>query len=304
VRTLATLPLAALVMGCATLPEEPVARALYVDLRKAEELSSDTGWVVDRIQLESNAEDVLRSACQVDAVQRDQLDAWISGQIALHGGSAEEAYRKHGKDLGAASTLLTLERTRALLRYAQAHAGADCPFWIEPDPEFAGVQGDADRFVVLAETIGYGSAVLESDEAAIGGGGGGRLLFAHGLGPEVTLALGGEVGGSGAFVENDSGGRSIDTTFSAAIPVLVRLTRFSRVLDFELAPVFRFNPDEDALPPGGRAAMGVGLTTLRASAFMPYAVLWLGYEFHPENDTGPADHSIHAGTRVGVDWDP
>ena len=58
------------------------------------------------------------------------------------------------------------------------------------------------------------------------------------------------------------------------------------------------------LPPGVRASLGVGLTTMRASAFMPYVVLWLGYEYHPTIPNSPEDHSLHIGTRVGVDWDP
>jgi hypothetical protein len=290
--------------GCATLPEQPAERALYIDLHKAVELSESAGWVVDRVQLERNAEDALRSACQVDPALRDDLDAWITGQIALHGGPAERLYREHGDDLGAADGVLSLERTRALLRYADSHAADDCPFWLEPSRDFEGVQGDADRFVLLAETIGFGSLAIESDQAALGGGGGGRLLFAHGIGPQFTFAFGGEVGGVGAFTVNEKGGRSLETTFTAAVPLLLRITRFSRVLDLELTPIVRLNPDLDVFPPGVRASAGVGLLTMRASAFMPYVVLWLGYEYHPAIGASPEDHALHIGTRVGVDWDP
>ena len=87
------------------------------------------------------------------------------------------------------------------------------------------------RFVLLAETIGFGSLVIEGGDAALGGGGGGRLLFAHGIGPQLTFAFGGEVGGVGAFTVNDKGGRSLETTFTAAVPVMLRWTRFSRVFD-------------------------------------------------------------------------
>jgi len=303
VRMPIALLLASLAGGCATLPEQPAQRALYVDLRKTVQLSEDTGWVVDRAQMQINAEHTLRSACQVEPAQRDDLDAWISGQLALEGGSAESVYRKHGRDLGAASSALTLERTRLLLRHAQATSAEDCPFWLEPDPEFEGVQGDTGRFVLLGETIGYGSIVFESDDTALGGGGGGRLLLGHGLGSQLTLAIGAELGGVGAFVSNERGARSIETTFIAAVPVLLRVTRFSRLIDFEVAPVARLDSNDDSLPPGVRAAVSAGLATMRASAFMPYAVLWVGYEYHPP-DSGPADHSAHIGTRVGIDWDP
>jgi hypothetical protein len=290
--------------ACATLPEQPVQRALFQDLRKAVELSDSAGWYVDSSQVKNNAEDILRSACQVDPAKRDDLDAWLSGQIMQHGGSAERVYLEHGRDLGAAADLLSLERTRLFLRYGIEHAADDCPFWLTPRDDFEGVQNDADRWVILPETTGFGSVVLEGSNAAIGGGGGGRLLFGHGIGPQYMLAIGGEVGGVGAFVANDKGGRSLDTTFVAGVPVLFRWIRYSRILDFELAPMMRLNPGESVLPPGIRASVGGGLATMRASSFMPYAVLWVGYEFHPADDDSPADHSLHIGTRVGIDWDP
>jgi len=290
--------------SCATLPDQPAERALFLDLRKQVELSESTGWVVDRLQLEKNAEDALRSACQVDPALRDDLDAWLSGQIVLNGGPPEKLYAEHGDDVGAASPTISLDRTRALLRYADAHAAADCPFWLKPKRTFEGVQGDAHRFVVLAETIGFGSLAIESGQAAFGGGGGGRLLFAHGIGSQFTFGFGGEVGGVGAFTNNGTGGRSLETTFTAAVPLLLRFTRFSRALDLELTPIVRINPGQDVLPPGIRASVGLGLMTMRTSAFMPYVVLWTGYEYHPAIPSSPEDHALLVGTRVGVDWDP
>jgi hypothetical protein len=295
---LVTLP------ACASLPNDPEARALYVDLRKGVELSNDTGWVADRIQLEANAEGALHSVCQVQAASRGELEAWLNGEIAGRGASAGEVYLRSGHNLAAVSELLSLERTRLLLRYAEQHAAVDCPFWLEPRADFAGVQGDAARFVVLAETRGFGGVVLQGGQAAIGGGGGGRLLLGRGLGPQLMLALGGEVGGTGAFVANDKGAHSLETTFTAAAPVVLRVTRFSRLIDVEMAPVVRLHPDGHALTPGGRAALGVGLAAMRNSAFMPYALISLGYEHHFAGHHLPADDALQIGTRVGVDWDP
>jgi hypothetical protein len=290
--------------ACATWPHDPVDRALYIDLTKSVELSNDTGWVVDRVQIENNAEAAMRSVCQVSPERRRTLEGWLDGRIQQLGGSAELVYKKHDKDLSAASHILELERVRALLRFADAHATDDCPFWLEPNEDFRGVQSDADRLVIFADTLGYGSLVLEHGHAALGGGGGGRLLFGSGFGPSWTLAIGGEIGGSGAFIKNAMGTRSIETTFSAAIPILLRYARYSRLFDFEIAPAFRFDPDTDILPPGVRTSVAVGFSTMRSAAFMPYALLWLAYEYHAADNRGPADHSFHIGTRVGVDWDP
>jgi hypothetical protein len=290
--------------GCATLPEGAVERALYADLRKAVELSEDTGWVVDRIQAEENLEAVMRSVCQVDAAARANLDAWLGSQLQLHGGSAEAQYLAHDRDLDAAEGALTLERTRTLLRAGIEHAASDCPFWLPPDPDFAGVEGDADRIVILLESIGFGAVIIQGSETALGGGGGGRVLLGHGLGARVTLAAGAEIGGRGAFIGNREGTRRIETTFVAAMPLLLRLTSFSRVMDFELAPVMRIDVGQSVFPLGVRANIGYGIPTMRSAALMPYGVLWLGYEGRPPANGEAAEHSIRIGTRVGVDWDP
>jgi hypothetical protein len=287
--------------GCATMPRDRVERALYNDLRKAVELSEDGGWVVDRAQTRVNAEMIMRSVCQVDPALRDDLEAWLNGQIALTGGPAERIYRENGGNLGAASVALSLERTRTLLRYGIAHAADDCPFWLKPNPRFNGTQNDAGRLVLLAETHGFATYLVNSRVPAFGGGG--RLLVGHGVGTQLTIAVGGEVAGSGAFVSTGGKG-SLDTTLTVAAPVLLRIARFSRILDFELAPVARFNPGQDSLPPGGRVEVGVGITAMRGSAFMPYGMLYMGYEYHPTTRTAPADHTLQVGTRLSVDWAP
>jgi hypothetical protein len=297
----ALLCLAVSVSGCATLPHDAAERALYVDLRKAVQLSEDSGWVVDRAQIKANAETAMRSACQVERAKLDDLEAWLDGRIALAGGPAEQLYREHGHDLSAATEALTLERTRALLRYARSRIADDCPFWLEPNAKFRGTQGDAGRFVLLAETHGFASYVFDTKVPAFGGGG--RIFVGHGVGPRLTLALGGEVAASGAIVSN-AHGRGLDTTFTVAMPLLLRLTRFARIFDLELAPVVRFNPGQNSLPPGARLEVGAGISGMRGASFMPYGMLYVGYEYHPKTSTTPDDHTLQIGTRFAVDWAP
>lgn len=292
-------------LGCAALPPAGPQRALYVDLRKAVDLSEDTGgWVIDRVEIESQAGPALRSVCRVDPVERARLERWLDGQLALGGGSAQALYERSGGDLDAAMDALTYERVRSLLRYGERHAEEDCPFYLHPEPDFAGVEGDADRFVLWLESVGGGAIVLEGGKVALGGGGGGRVFAAHGIGATLTLAIGGELSGNGAFVENSAGARTIETTFTAAVPVVLRVSDIARVYDFELAPVVRLATADDELPPGLRATAGIGLTGSRGAMFMPYVLLWLGYEIHPARGSDPIDHTVHVGTRVGVDLDP
>lgn len=287
--------------GCATLPQDPVESALYSDLRKVVELSEDGGWVIDRAQIRATEESVLRSVCQVDPARRDDLDAWITGQIALAGGPAQRIYEGNGGHLSDASLSLALERTRLLLRHGQSRAGQDCPFWLKPNPHFNGTQGDAGRFLLLAETLGFASYLFKGNVPAFGGGG--RVLVGHGLGPRLTFAMGGELAAAGALVAKDKGS-GLDTTITVALPVLLRVTRFSRIFDVELAPVARFAPGEDSFPPGGRVELAGGITTMRGSAFMPYGMLYLAYEYHPPTSSAGADHTLQIGTRLAVELSP
>jgi hypothetical protein len=286
--------------GCLAVPSGGAERALYVDLRKIVETNEDAGWIVDQNRLLANLEPALHSLCQVQASARTRLDGWLGSQLELTGGSAESIYRAHAKQLGPAREALSLERTRALLRYAQTRADAECPFWLEPNPHFNGQQSDVGRWLVLAETTAFASLVLQRWIPALGGGG--RLLVGHGIGTSWTWAAGAELAASGAFVP--TGGQGFDATANVALPLLLRFTRLSRVLDLELAPVVRFSSESPSWPPGARVQLAAGISGLRGPAFMSTTLLYLGYEFHPAIGRVAADHTLQLGTRLALEWTP
>jgi hypothetical protein len=244
----------------------------------------------------------MRSACQVDAPARERLLAWLDAEIAAAGGPAEDAHRRdHDADI---SDALSLERVRAVVQYADEHA-AECPFWLEPDASFAGVQTDAYRLVLLAESVGGGGFIISGGKARLGGGGGGRLTLALGLDQQVALGLGFELGGIGSFGNADStGAAALVAGFTAAVPFLVRITNVSRILDLEVAATARWSADQLRLPPGFRIGIGYGLTTVRVGPFMPTGLLYLSYEYLPPGDGLGAEHLIMLGTKVGLDFDP
>ena len=291
-----------LLTGCVTaLPERTSEAALYMDLRKAVESQEGTGWVVDRHEIDEVLPDVARSVCQAEPAARLGVLRWLEAQIEEEGGPARELFaRDRDADVDG---LLTLERTRDVLATAHDSADMDCPFWLESDDAFAGVHGDAARLVLIAESLGGGGLVFRGDEVALGGGGGGRLLFGYGLDVRRTLAIGGEVGGVAELVETGDGGRTLVARFMAGVPILLRTREGLAVVDAEITPIVRFSADR-VRPPGVRVALGGGVSTLRLGAFMPHALLWIGYEYQPPWDGGGAEHSIRVGTRVGVDWDP
>lgn len=292
---------AAIGSGCGSVPQAIDERGLYLDLRKTVELREQDDWVADRLEIQEAAPGVMRSVCQVDAGSREHLDAWLEARIREEDGPAAEAFRRDG-DID--SELLRLERVRALLAHTHQLAESDCPFWLSPDLEFAGVQGDESRFVLLGESMGAGALVVRGSDASLGGIATGRLFGGYGIANRLTLAIGGELGGAGALPEDETGTRSLEAAFTAGIPVLLRISNASRIVDFELAATTRWSTRSVRWPPGARASIGYGISTMRVGGFMPYALLWLGYQINPPRDTSRTEHVVMLGTRFGFNWDP
>lgn len=292
--------LAATLGACATLPpsERAQERALYNDVRTLVISQERSEWVLDRDALENMAPGLLNSVCRAPAEARQGLARWLDDYIEGLGGSAEAVYAKSGGDLGAAGDILRAERVRAALAYASERA-QECPFWLQPEAPFEGIQGDGHRFVLLAESRGNLSLYLNTRDVGAGGGGAGRLIPAGGVDETLTIGAGLEIGGSGLF----SSEGEVTATIIGAIPLLFRFNDSGRLLDLELAPVVYLD-EPDVLPPGVRFAVAYGLGTPRIGAFGPYAVLWAGYEFHPAKEGGVPLHIIGFGTRIGLSWDP
>lgn len=294
----------ALLAGCASVPETPAERALYFDLRSVVETQSRIDWVVDEDELDESASAILTSACQTPPAARRALRGWIDLRLADVGGSAEAVWAANERDLSAAREPLILERTRAALDYAERRAEA-CPFWLVPDEGFTGVQGNTDRLVFLAESMGSGQLVVQDGDVTVGGTGLARLLPAWGVTDRLTIGLGVEVGVASTFPRTESGGRSVKPVFAGGIPVLFRVLDGTLRYDLDLAAVTRATRKEiEGLRFGGRASVGIGVATPRIAGVMPYIVAWTGYELLAPGAGEPATHILRAGTRVGVNWDP
>lgn len=291
-------------VGCVGLPEHPSTRALFFDLRKTEQLSEDAGWSIDRLELEDNLETAMRSVCQATEETREDLARFLEAEIDTLGGSAQLQYARNGGDIDELSDVLSLERTAKLLELAREHAAEDCPFYVQPSPDFSGVENDLERLVVWVESQGFGAVLFERGSAALSGGGAARVLLGYNLSPRFTLGVGGEFGANGTLTGDKGAAERLDTALIAAMPVVLRLTDLSRIFDFEVTPVMRFNQGEKVWPPGVRATIGGGLAGLRTGAFMPYLIVYAGVEWHGRQPMVPASTSLRAGTRFGVDFDP
>lgn len=296
--------------ACATpTPQDPVQRALYRDLRQIVQTRERTGWLIDRAELDAVTPTALQSACQVVPEHRRTLLEWLQHRIEELGGDPEAAWNAGERDLDHLEERITLTRIRTLLERAHTAAVDDCPFWLEADPHFDGVQASSHRFIIIAESIGgFLLAVRADGSVAIGGGGGGRLLPAYGVAEDLTLALGLEIAGIGSFTNDtdrdDSGvGESLSATIMGAVPLLVRFHSGGWLFDLELAAVSRWHEGDLTLP-GARLAFGAGLGAVRVAGAMPQGLGWIGYEFLPADAGLPESHLFRVGTRVGIDYDP
>jgi hypothetical protein len=298
--------------GCATAsPERPAEAALYRDVRTFVRSHARDAWTVDRVSLEAIAPSVAVSACQAGPEARRGLVGWLDGRIAEEearlGGSPEAVWRR-SRDLDPLARWLELKRIRGAVAGLDARADVDCPFWLPPDPDFQGTEGDADRWVIYLESRGGGSVNLRGADVALSGGGAGRLLLGRGLGPHVTVAAGLEVGGAGRFERRErpdgSSANEVTGVIGGAAPLLVRFGDAGEVIDLEVAAT-AFLDGGRTMPPGVRAAVAWGLVTPRVGgAFAPMALFWLGWEYHPRRGEEAPFHMIGVGTRVGVDIDP
>lgn len=303
---LRSLPIFALasLTGCATLPQAPVQRALYIDARQIVETEERLGWQIDSSEIEDVTPAMLQSVCQVSEVERIKLLDWLDQRIEEEGGSAEKVWRENDKSLSAAKTLLTLERIRDALEHADQVAEEDCPFWLEEDPDFDGLQADTNRFLILGESFGGLMLLIRDGGVAVGGGGSLRLLPGYGFGHLVTVALGIEVGGTGALTQNEEGSQELSARPAGGIPLVVRFHDDTWVYDVEVAALTQYYREEILLPPGFRVAGAVGLTSVRIGDFMPIASGFLAYEYYPSFLDLPEQHGIRIGTKVGINYDP
>jgi hypothetical protein len=294
----------ALLSACATLPQQPTERALYIDARKALLAESRLGWTVDRIEIAEASVQTEPSACHVSPTRRAALRAWVDQRIAAEGGPAKEQFAR-GRSKGDLKEAIELERTKDLLAQVEQHVPADCPFWVTPGDQFEGLHSVSDRWVVIAESVGGGSLSFSNGHVEAGGGGAARVFAGYGLGTHLELAVGFEAGGDAVLQKqaDEDGTLQANGAFRFGVPAFLRVIDLDWVYDLELAAMSRLTNGE-LRPMGARVALAGGVAGLRRIGLMPALSLWLAYEIFPAQDNRAAEHVLRIGTKVGIDWDP
>ena len=280
----------------------PAVAALLFDLEKMVEGQTSLGWDIDRYELDELMPHALLSVCAAAPEVHGGALAELDARIEELGGPVEDAYRKHGNDLGEISDLLRVSRARRLLDGAMLRAADECPFWIEPSPDFRGLQTDEGRFTLNVE--GGGLLVLQrtAGKTYPGGGGSARVLLGRGLSASWTFLGGVEFGGNALFDQREEETR-FPIGFTAAAPLVLRRNDLTWHYDMELAPLVYFTQSDTRVSPGGRVAKLIGVSALRIRHIMPWAGVGAAFEYVLETSARPALWSVKAGARIGFDWD-
>lgn len=297
----------ALAWGCAPfLPSQPAERALIRDVGRVVDVRQKVGWVVDEDEITAVLPDVLRSACRVDEATRAAGLRWLELEIARRGGPPEAAWRREGKRLDRIEELLFFSRSRLVLARADAWVReGKCPFWLEPDPKFDGIQVTGRRWIAGAEAGGRLIVGSESGVAGFGAGGGGRLLGGYGLDERHSLFLALEGGGGARFTSVPVGERATIPDFLAifAVPAVGRRTfGHSGFVEAELGFMAYFNQVAARIEPGFRAGVGVGGLYLRLKrGLIPRFTFGVTVDHAPGWGSGSVITQVSAGLRAGFD---
>lgn len=303
-RALLSLLAAVGLAACARhVPPERPAAALYRDLERAVTLTETIGWYIDRIEIDRLQSEALQSACRVPAAQRQNLLAWIDREIAAAGGPVERAYRERRRDLDRVDRLLTLTRIRMVLARAMASAPRDCPFWMHPDPAFAGRQISDDRWQLHASGGGKGMVARTAGENDLRFGGAGRLLLGRTVGSRSTLYSGFEVGGRGSFPRNDDGERAgIELGLDLVAPLVYRHTLVNSYVEAEAGWLGTVSEGSGGLDQGVHIGFAFGARTTRTRWVFPGGALGLSLE-RTFPSQGPAIYLLKFGFRAALDLD-
>lgn len=296
--------------GAALLPAAAAAaepsqavEALIHDLEKIVEVQVSVGWKIDRYEFEEMMPDALLSVCRTTDDTRSAALTALDERLDAVGGPPEEAYRASGGKYDEIGQNLRVGRIRALLEEAIRRAAAECPFYIEQEPDFRGIQTDAYRFTLSGEGGGlftaqhWGGRVFE-----VGAGGSGRLMLGYGLSPRWTLLAGPELGVTAIFDQNEVS-TNFPLQFVGAVPLVLRRLNVTWHYDMELAPLGFYTKAEGEVSFGMRAGFLIGVSTLRIRGIMPWFGVGMALEYIFPTDARTGLTLLKGGARVGFDWD-
>ena len=277
------------------------ARSLLSDVARIVAAQEVEEWFSDREALRGIEVHALASVCRATPEAR----AWaLAGLRKRHAekGNPQALYAQDGHVSARVEAALSIQRQLLLLEAALARA-AECPFWIEPTPGFAGLQSDRQRLTISVESGGNVQFRRTLSHWTFGGGGLGRLLFGYGIDGRTSLLFGPEFGG-GAMLRPGTNASQFVINYFPAVPLVLRNRRLTFHYDFEVAPVALFQADNTNISYGGRVGGTFAFTGLRRRNVLPWAGLAVAYEYYFEGGGRAPTHFLRGGLRFGLPWDP
>lgn len=282
--------------------ESYAAESLGADLERIVDAQESAGWFVDADAVNDARTALLESVCRVPVAARAEALAALEAEHRAAGDARSLYEAEHHELTELVERALFVERKLVALRTAMTWAARDCPFWVEPDAEFGGRQGDRDRFTLSFESGGNAQVRRTGGALTIGAGGVGRLLGGYGFGGSVSLYLGLEFGG-GAMLKPRVQPTEFVVNYFPAVPLVLRFHDVAWHYDLEAAPVALFQADNGSVSYGARLGFGIGVATLRTRGVIGWAGAVGMVEHYFERNARPAADFLRGGVRVGVTWD-
>jgi hypothetical protein len=275
--------------------------ALLFDLERIVAAAGNAGWLLEEVAQNEIHRDVMESVCRAsDVVRAHALQRLEQQRDAA--GDARALYARAGAEL-TSEVEAALAASRRLVALQRAtDAAAQCPFWVQRDPEFHGLQSTRDRWIVNFDTGGTAQLRQTAGEWTVGAGGFGRLLGGYTF-TRLSLLAGIEFGG-GALVEPNTRPTAFAVNYIPALPVILRWHRDAWHVDLEAASVALFQASDLHLSYGVRAGVTIGVSALRVRGILPWVGIGAASEYHFENSVRPEAWYLRGGLRVGGVWDP
>jgi hypothetical protein len=277
------------------LPEGDSEKSLVRDLAMIVTSHEQTGWTIDELEVKQMLGSSTVSFCAVDSGAVENVRQWFAKVLA--GFDPKKEYEANGRSLRKMQSKLVLWRARLLFEEAnQMRSSGKCPFWIDEQKPFPGVQDEKKKILLAFETGGRFYAQREKRDT-IGAGGIVRFMVGYGFTHRFAMRTGLEFGFS-AQAPDPSSGKASPLVFASAFPVSFQHRFLAEYIEYEAGPLAYFDQSRDSLQWGVHLGVGVGVSRMRIRAIMPSVILSVNYQYVPPQGTFVEVHRLSIGVRA------
>ena len=279
------------------------ADALLEDTKVLVHAAETFGWFLDAEEYREIYPVLLESTCRVSEEARALAVRRLTSLKSQRGDPAklfEQASREWTDE---ATKAVKIHRQLHALKQAVVGAEKSCPFWIDAETPFLGLQSPSRKFTLSLETGGLLQFRRTEGDFTFGGGGAARVLPGYGIGESLSVLAGIEFGG-GAMLRTDTSDTQFVLNYFPAIPMVLRFRSTSWHIDSEIAGVGLFQANDPSLSYGVRVGGGFGLSVPRARGLLPWAGVVLAVEHFVPSGGRPSAQFLRGGIRLGFRWPP